>query len=243
MNESRNPTAQERQKSVETYYAQEFLKHVGWKHDLEPREAPDFILVTPEGKVGLEVTQLFKDEGPEGSPYKIREQRKSLYLSKVAATYYAMGGKSLYVQANMSSWSLDEKLIPHMARRLVRRRPEPRSRSVFEVRTRHYRNIAKLYLTALEGEAGNYSRWTCVENSVGTVRPVQEEVLLGKIEAKAAKLPEYQRAAAKTILLIVAEGARDSGMFYFGGDTPQLPNLGFSEVYLLLSPHGARRIA
>jgi hypothetical protein len=237
-------TAQECQKALETYYAEEFLKHVGWTHRLEPREAPDFLLITPGGKVGLEVTQLFKDEGVEGSAYKIREQRKSRYLNKLSAAYYAMGGKSLYVQANLSSWGLDEKLLPHIARRLVRNRPESiPGRAEFEVCTPHFRSIAKFYLTGLKEEAGNFSRWTCVENSVGTVRPIQEEVLVRKIEEKAGKLPEYHKAAAKTILLIVAEGTRDSGMFYFRDGTPRLPRLGFSEVYLLLNPHEARRIA
>jgi hypothetical protein len=244
MSKGRKPTAQESQKALETYYAEEFLKQVGWTHRLEPREAPDFFLFTPDGKVGLEVTQLFKDEGPEGSVYKVREQRKSRYLDKIAAAYYEMGGKSLYVQANLSSWKLDEALIPHIARRLIRNRPESiPGRADFEACTGHYRSIVKFYLTALKAEAGQFSRWTCVENSVGTVRPIQDGVLCGKIEEKATKLPEYRRAAEKTILLIVAEGTRDSGMFYFRGETPRLPSLGFWEVYLLLHPHEARRIA
>lgn len=237
-------TSHDRQKALEAFYAGEFLKRTGWNYPLVPREAPDFLMTTPSGKIGLEITFLFKDESRRGSLYKQRERKKSLYLEQVAAAYYGMGGRPLYVTANFSNWDLDEQLIPHIARRLVRRRPATvPGNTAFEVRTPHYRNVAKLYLTALMDAAGPYSRWRCVENAVGTVRPIDDGVLQGKIEEKADKLMEYQKAAAKTILLIVAEGTQDSGMFHFTSGTPVLSACGFEEVHVMLYPQETRRIA
>jgi len=178
MAQPRTLTPQERKKALEVYYAQEFLKKLGWNYPLDPREAPDFLMRTPSGFLGLEVTQLFKDEGADGSPIKKLESKRVQYLRNVAVTYYAMGGKPTYVTSNLSRWELNESLIPHLARRLIRRRPNSVPGYVeFEVKTKHYLRSAQIYQWSLADGAGNYSQWTCVNNSVGSVLPAEDEVL------------------------------------------------------------------
>jgi hypothetical protein len=98
-------------------------------------------------------------------------------------------------------------------------------------------------LRSLPDEFGTYSRWSCVNNSTGSVRPAQEEILIRKIEEKAAKLSEYRRVVPDTILLIHAEGTRESGMFSYAPGRGLLPSYGFSEVHFLIHPTEYWRIA
>jgi hypothetical protein len=235
--------AQKQKKELEIFYASMFLRKVGWSYALEPREAPDFLMRTPGAVIGLEVTQLYKDERADGSPQKEAENQKVRYLRSLAKAYYAMGGKPLYVIADLSLWDLDEKLIPHIARRLVRRRPtSDLGHAEFEVKTAHYLKIAKLSLISLKAPS-NYSGWICVNNSTGLVRPVEDELLTRKIEEKAEKLPEYRMAAKQTMLLIVAESTQESGMFSYTPRQALLPSHGFSEVHLFIHPMETWRIA
>ena len=236
-------TPQEQRKALETYYATEFLRKVGLSYELEPREAPDFLMRTPNGVVGLEITQLYKDERADGSPHKKLESRRVHYLRGLAATYYEMGGKPTYVTANLSWWNLDPELFPHLARRLIRRRPSATpAYAEFAVKTKHYLEIAKFYQWSLADGAGSYSNWTCVNNSVGSVWPIQDKELTRKIEEKADKLPDYRKAVEQTILLIVAEHTQESGMFSFGEREALLPNRGFFQVHLFIHPLETRRI-
>lgn len=88
-----------------------------------------------------------------------------------------------------------------------------------------------------------YRHWHCISDAVGRVRPVTPKALEEKILEKAVKLGEYRRAAEHTVLLIVADRLRNSGMFQFEPTDTLLDARGFLEVHLFLYPEHTYRVA
>ncbi|HXG60080.1 MAG TPA: hypothetical protein VNO22_01790 [Planctomycetota bacterium] len=219
-----------------------FLEQVGWNFGLQPSESPDYLALTPYETFGLEVTRLFKDDHGSGSPRKQREEKRGEYLRTLASTYYAMGGKPLSLTANLRNWPLDPKLIPHIARRLIRHRPSLEERfATLEVKTR--RAAANFHLLGLRDGMGEYRIWQCTDNSVGMAWSTDENTLLRLISKKAEKLPQYRKRVQETMLLIVADYMWDSGRYRHTPMTTLLPSYGFSQVYLLAYPFESWRIA
>src|SRR5688500_9875110 len=94
----RKSAQQMTKKQLERLYLDHFLNLAHWDFPVEEHEAPDFLLRTAAGLLGVEVTRFFKNEGPRGSLSKEREVRRAAFLRELASEYYASGGRPLHVK-------------------------------------------------------------------------------------------------------------------------------------------------
>jgi len=172
----------------------------------ETRESPDFLLRDATGVIGLEVTQVFRNDSDAGSPAKAAESRRQAYLGRLAFEYYSAHGRPLHVQAHLPDRP-DTELSLVVENLHAMRPAEPWGRSRFSVG-----HDTVFHLTALPDEAGSYSKWICINNSVGWVGRLHSDLLASRIREKAPKLPTYRKAADRVALLLVADRTSESGM-------------------------------
>ena len=239
---ARNKTRKDWKKAIERYYLNQFQKLTGWNYEFKDFERPDFLARASEGTIGVEVTQLFKDGGENGSTLKRGEVRNARFLHNVAKEYYAKGGKPIRVTALLPA-TPDADAIPALIRRLERHRPvEEMDQKRFEAElTTGCRSV--FYVTSLPMKFTRYLYWDCATDSTGWVARISSDRLSSKIREKAKKLPEYRKSADRVILLIVVDRTKNSGMLEFDEGTTPLPNCGFDEVHLLIDPLKSSRIA
>jgi len=234
--------SKERKKHIERFYLDRFQALAGWDRIFEDSERPDFLARTKDGVLGVEVTQLFKDDGEYGSALKEGEERNSRFLITLARAYYSDGGEPILVTALLPNTPPDDK-IPYFVRRLKRHRPRKvMERARFEAYLKPGPKTV-MYVTSLPADFVEYKRWQCTTDSTGWVRRISREMLVSKMAEKARSLSQYRKSADRIVLLIVVDRTKNSGMLELEGDATPLPNHGFDEVHLLIDPLKACRIA
>lgn len=226
-------------KVQERIYVEAFLAHLSGQHAIvEERESPDF-LVSGNGECfGLEVAQVFRDQAAvsdSGSTTKAVESRRNKFLCRLVADYYSAGGPPLHVQAMMT----DPVAVDYagLVDRIVRARP-----AVPWERTRLEIDGATLHLCALPPEAGQYSRWVAIDNSVGWRGQIGPEYILPVIQGKAARLARYRSATARVELLLVVDATHESGMVRWDPARPYPGLHGFDAVHLYFHPDEVLRL-
>ncbi len=207
------------------------------------RETPDFTLRDERGDYGVELAEVFKDRRPSGakgklvSPGKDVESQRIAYLRRISTNYYARGGLPLRVQALLPD-GFEFPSASQVVERLLADRPT----KVMEQRRIELEPAATLYLRSLPEEMQNYSYWTPVDNSVGCRRQTRLDDLQEVVRAKSGKLPDCRKACARVVLLLHADGTRDSGMITWTADFAPIESFGFDEVWLYLHPGDAWRL-
>ena len=222
-------------KVLERIFVEGFLQRLGPGYViLEERESPDFLVSDGQEKFGLEVAQVFRDQGPAGSPSKAAESWRVQYLRRLASDYYSRSGLPLLVDAEISN-RFDTGTL---ADRFKAARPAaPWAENRFKLRS------STFHLTSLPTEAGQYCRWVCINNSVGWQGWLTAENVDPVINDKASKLSNYRRAIARVELLLVVDVTQTSGMVRWRDGTPFPVGQGFDAVHLYFHPDEARRIA
>lgn len=217
-----------------------FLEHI--EEDIclvaerEERFPPDFILSDARGEFGLEVTQVFRDRRESGSPSKAAEVSRSKYLSRLASDYYSRSGLSLLVKANIPDrFNLDMHALSDRLK--AERNDQPWQQSKFSLTPN-----ATFYLTSLPKKVGRYSRWVCVNNSVGWRRWLGGYDLAPSIKHKSQKLAKYRYARDRVSLLLVVDVTRESGMLRWPDNAVPPEARGFEAVYLYMHPLEAKRL-
>ncbi len=228
----------------ERLYLEAFLGQIGWHHHRIAwgPDPPDFLLETGDEIIAVEMTQLYKDEGLRGSPVKAAEGERAKFLRQLASEYYAQGGRPLLVKA-MVPGIPDPRAVAALAARLHECRPTVAwDTTEFEAKVGGLEH-ARFYLRALPDEQARYSRWECITDAVGWVRPLSVELIAERIQEKAEKLQEYLKAADRVMLLLVADRLLNSGKLEFAPTGTRLPTCGFSEVHLLMFPLRTYQVA
>ncbi len=226
-------------KIQERIYLESFLTHLDRPHLIvEERESPDFLVAVEGEQFGLEVAQVFRDQaevGRSGSPAKALESRRNKFLRQLATDYYSADGLPLHVQVLLSDPASIEKA--GVIDQIKRARPS----TPWEC-TKINMDGAIFNLTALPHDAGQYTRWVCVNNSVAWRGKLGPADVLPVIEEKAARLARYKLAALRIELLLVVDMTRASGMVRC--DPAQaFPSLhGFDAIYLYFHPEELIRI-
>ena len=94
-------------KETERFFVEWFIDKIGWNScDVFDDEAPDFKLQFPGKTIGLEVTNLYKDEKRKGSQIKRDESYRNKWLSEVSKKYYEISEFPLKVQVLVKSGNL-----------------------------------------------------------------------------------------------------------------------------------------
>lgn len=224
-------------KVQERIFVEGFLQHLGPKYViLEERESPDFLMSDGQETFGLEVAQIFRDRGPSGSPSRAAESRRVRFLRRLASTYYSRSGSPLHVQAVVPDRFEADTVA--LADQLKAARPRDAwAEARLEV------SGAKFRLVSLPAEAGQYSRWVCVNNSVGWQGRLTLEDVEPVMADKALKLPGYRMATDRVELLLVVDATKTSGMVRWSDGTPSPVARGFDAIHLYVYPYQARRLA
>lgn len=122
-----------KKKETERFFVEWFVDKIGWDScEILEDEEPDFKIKFPEKIIGLEVTNLYKDERRKGSQKKRNEAYRNTWLSKVSEKYYEISEQPLSVQVLISIGELDgdpEALSYELAQRNT---PEVWERTEFE---------------------------------------------------------------------------------------------------------------
>ena len=229
-------------KTIEGSYARTFLELSKRNNCViidENRENPDFLLKDDGGIFGLEVTNIYKDEGKWGSKIKKGESERKKFLRKLSKTYYSSGGKPVELTCLMYSTPADSTL------QLIAEGVKTNRDKKELVHSRFEDEYGKFYLYSLPDNEkwSGYSFWQCISDATGTVGTIAESVIKKKLDEKKKRLGQYRLAAQRIVLLLVADHFGASGMLDYKPGEFTIPNSGFDEVYLLTNPEACYRLA
>lgn len=226
-------------KELERAYLDSFLAAVGWTVDeVLIDEEPDFILIRGRERIGLEITRLFGDEKPWGSPMKRTEVGRLRFLKQLSEEYYRRGGVPLLVKldafANYEAIELTTPEIPALVDRLLPAAAvlAPWAEEIILAGN----DSTKLWLTRLPDELVGYSRWIPIKNSLGWRRTLTDNYLEARIADKAKLLPTYRNKADRVVLLLIADETKASGFLQYRGSG--VASEGFEAVYFHAAPNG-----
>lgn len=229
-----------RKRARERFFLDQFLRHAPGLQFVDhgpPPDWPDFVVADQAGNIGVEVTQLFRDDGPTGSPSAKEERRRSKLLRQIARRYYDAGGRPAYVSA-VYLREPESRNVDDAVRLLLRADAnEKADHHRIEVPDRagpSRRPWALLNFTRLAANGGDYCDWVACENSCAFVGRVKPEHLRARIDEKAANLARYRSHLDRVALLIYVERNRASGMIEPPAVPVRLDGVGFDAVYLLM---------
>lgn len=233
-------------KDSERFYLDEFLIREHRFHLVDAnRERPDFMLADATGNIGMEITQLHRDDAEHGSQARRDEENRDTFLRAAAKRYYQRGGLPIRVQAiqlDRTDLNLDD-----FADRLQRARPaRDMEMADFEMTPGDDPDdlpFAKFNVRALPSSLPAYSWWVAVQNNVGWRGALDVQTVQTRIDEKATKLLEYRKAATRCALLLYANATRNSGLLRWPPDAATLDARGFDEVYLYVHPELVHRLA
>lgn len=232
-------TKEDHKRKRERFFLDEFLRHVPGLRFVEhgqPPEWPDFVVADERGRLGLELTQLFRDDSPTGSPTVQEETRRTKLMREIARRYYAAGGPPAHVSA-VRIGPPEGSNIDDAVRLLLKagaRTGHDHQRIEVPDRARPTRTPwALVYFHRLAPEVGAHCDWNACENSCAFVGRVKPEALRSCIDQKAANLARYRRHLDRVSLLIYVERNRGSGMIEPPREPLHLDGAGFEAVFLL----------
>lgn len=231
-----------KKKETERFFVEWFVDKMGWDScEIYDDEEPDFKIKFPDKIIGLEVTNLYKDEGKKGSSIKRQEAYRNKWLSRVSEKYYEIAELPLRVQVLIGTGELKgdpETLSYELAQR---NNIEVWKRTEFEFKLTDQCKL-KVFFVRLPTKFERYKRWTFIDNHTGFSRSIDEAVIQDKIHVKAQKLKKYKEKYNEVILLIVLDRTYESGMFHAITDSMVAEKCGFSSVYLSLYPENCIEI-
>lgn len=229
-------------KETERFFVEWFVDKIGWDHcEVFDDEGSDFKIKFPDKTIGLEVTNLYKDEKLKGSLIKRNEVFRNKWLLDASEQYYAISGFPLKVQVLIKSGELDGDPGDLAFELSQRSNTQNGERAEFEFKATNKCNL-KISFLRLPNKFERYNRWDFIDSHVGFSRPIDESLIRDKVKNKATKLPRYKERYNEIILLIVLDRTFESGMFHSVNDEMVLPDYGFSSVYLAFYPENFTKI-
>ncbi len=220
-------------KVQERIYVEAFLANLDEPHVIvEERESPDFLIAVGDEQFGLEVAQVFRDQAEVanlGSPAKTVESRRNKFIRQTAKDYYLADGLPMHVKVLLSGALSIEKA--GLVDQIKLARP-----STPWVCTKIKIDEAIFYLTALPHEAGQYTRWVCIDNSVAWRGKIGPADILPLIKGKATRLAHYRSAIRRVELLLVVDTTQASGIVRWDPTEAFPPLHGFAAIYLYFHP-------
>lgn len=200
------------------------------------QERPDFVLRDAIGRIGMEVTQVFRSSTPKGSRGRERESRRQKFLRELADAYYS-NGAPVSVKAQLPHGPNDDPKEIAAGIRAARPSEAWSGTSICS------KSGSKYWITALPGDVGECREWHCIDNHLGWVGEATWDLITSRIQAKATLLEEYKRVISRIALLLVVDRTYQSGMLQMPPMTRPIEPLGFNGIYLFVHPLEAKRLA
>lgn len=219
----------------EKIYAEWFLKNIGLDYcEIIDSECPDFILDCDNKRIGLEVTNIYKDIGKHGSIQKMDEHKTNRWLNQLSRLYYKNNSQSIELQiSNYRDNELPEQalLLEEIVKHLPNRQFDT---TKFEYKCKQSQNAClKLYITLLPEELSGYKRWTYLNNNRGFSREIGINELNRIINIKKSKAKNYAEELDEILLIIVADSSRNSGMLHLNNKGINLSCSEFKQIYFV----------
>ncbi|MFN3859645.1 MAG: hypothetical protein ACK4RV_18015 [Caulobacter sp.] len=222
----------QRKKTVEAAFVEEAARLLGVRWEIQKhREHPDFVISDGSSFFGLELVQLFVDQGPRrgGSALKEAEAYRAKLLDKVRREYQARTGLILDVKVlgavtPSNATEILEALLANDMSALDGSGP---------IKLRTPKGL-KLFVSK-----AFHPTWRPLGDAVGWVRQDPSRLVQEIVRAKSLNLDRYRQAVGSDVrLLIVADRRANSGRAMFTS-APVLDWCGFSAVYFLSYPDQA----
>ncbi len=207
-------TATVADKRLERFHLECFLQARGVLLSGEPvpGEAPDFLLPTSEGLIGVEVSRFHRAPEPgERSRVEIDGLRK-LCVSVAHRAYRAAGGPPLWVTLHFAhddhATKADARVTGERLAEALLKQPLPRSLAdgTLDVAWEHLPpTVTSCRVRASEDGAADH--WS--GDSGGWVAPVAPHHIQRALTAKQARLASYRQKAPRVWLLLVHDMFRE----------------------------------
>lgn len=236
-----------------------FIAAAGLKASIErsgdPETEPDFIITLNNERVGIELTELFRDrmvdknsemESPGDGRKKISPSKKAeaidrKKLADLSRSYYELCSTPITVDfisplpcSREENKRTIEELID-IANKSKENQGKER-RELGDAIVAYVRRLPK----GLPARCAR--RWTYVKNHIGWTKKITHEMLDDVIRPKLGKLEKYKSGIEKVLLLIHADKTCCSGILSFAKNGPAVSANGFEAIYLYLHPQEAVRL-
>jgi hypothetical protein len=220
-----------RQKVEERLYAEKasFLLGRSWCINDPPNEDewPDLLVNDGDQDFGLEVRNLYPDEGVTGSSKRAGESKRVKQLRKAADCYYQNNLTAVNVKI-FGDLGDPAKLAQNVAEAVE-------SLRVWQQKKVRLGTGRWMYVSRLPDECGKYKRWILLSDAVGWVGHADSAMVQQAVFKKSVNLPKYKRHLEKISLLLVCDRTLNSGKFRFD-NVKGLGTAGFEYVYLFSCP-------
>jgi hypothetical protein len=197
-------------------------------------EAPDFLVNTGRGYVGIEHTQWFREsDNPDGSPMRARESTEDKVLRLASSRHEARGLPPVWVNV---LWILRERpttsRVPELANELADLVEACLPEQGGEVTIKHPHPAwgalppEVSYLSVRRNKVSPKNLWVSTRGAfIPTLTPLD---LQNRIEEKEGKLASYRQKCSQVWLLIVANGLEPST---FGEPAPEIEESSFETSF------------
>jgi len=191
------------------------------------KEWPDLLVNDGDLDFGLEVRNLFLDEGVKGSSKRTAESIRVKQLQKAADTYYQNNRIAVNVKI-CGSPGEPTKLAQDIASVVA-------SLQLWQQKKICLDTGRRMYVSRLPDECGEYKRWVLLSDAVGWVGYADPAMVQQAVIKKSVNLPKYKRHLEKISLLLVCDRTLNSGKYLFA-NVKGLNTAGFEYVYLFSYP-------
>lgn len=228
------------QKNEEIHYAQKAseLLNEFWSIEESPDEVhwPDLMISNEESKFGLEVRNIFKDEGTSGSYMKEIESIRINRLKALSILYYSQSviPISLKIRGDIQKNEISEVVEFIQSKVEIIKELEQYESVVPNVEV-------KIYIRRLPEELAGYNRWQNISDYVGWVSKLTPDVIERAIKAKESKIDKYSKNIKEIKLLLVLNRTLNSGRAELPIEMEAIVT-NFSEIFILLYPEKIHRV-
>ncbi len=202
--------------------------------EIEKGESPDFLVATPNGPIGIELTSIVDKEG------RNREERRARAVDAGEAEYVRRGGPDAYVNffwLHDDADSLPEgERIESMGQRfagLVETHVPRTEDGHVELEWRELRKVgldSVLSAVTIHRFPGEPTMW--ISQLGSTYASPRTELVRGLVAKKEKKLLKY-RKCSQAWLLLVSEGIRISQVVQTKALAREVQESSFDRIYLL----------
>lgn len=230
-------------KRRERFLLERFLETAGIAAQVvEEREAPDFLINTDDGLIGVEVSELFISHETHGNTPQAQEAISAQIAAKAQRLYQESGGSPAHVSLCFAPGRdlrhLNRDDTAHQLSNLVR---EMNLVPWQRINWRPYEPHAALpseiaFVYALGVPDSKMAHWNVAR--AGWVAPLTLGPLQQRIDAKVKRLPIYRDSIQENWLLIVADAMKPSALIEVRHDFDPLALAStFSRTFFYRHPH------
>ncbi len=223
-----------KQKQTEVRYANSLSTQMNydWRVEGSPDERswPDLIIKTPRDKFGLEVRNYYVAEASCGSIVKKNESTRQKLLKKLARDYYTISDCPILLKI---AGLFTQKTMPIITKTLISSNISSWKKKEKELFINSIKT--KLIVKKLPEYVGYFDQWTYIDDNSNWSYKISENDIERIAKDKSRHIKKYTTNLSTVSLLIVADGAQNSGKITITKQR-NINTYGFKKVYFYMHP-------